>query len=688
MCSAQRTGDETSSGSRVVLNEIMYHPPDDQEELQFIEVHNPATNAVDLSAWSLKGGVKGLIPRQTMLPAGGFLVICKNINVFRSRYGTNPTVAGVFSGKLSHKGEKLVLADSSGRVVDQVSYSDDSPWPLGADGYGSSLERICPTQSGDDPVNWVASALPPGQTLGGTPGQTNTGYSSIPLPVFSKLQWGPAQPGAPIPVTVQVSDEKGIESVMLFWGSSSGELSAVQTEAPMTRQSGDSRQGIYRGMIPPQPEGRLIRYFLQAKSSSGAMRTSPSRSDPRPTFSCGTFVNTNRAQVPFLKAMTFGATGVLAPSRAARNVRNMGGNPNLGRKPFWGCALVYMPPGSKEVLLFDYVHIRNRKGGLKVHFHGDQPLDEMTGINLIYESPRWVLAEPLAYELYRRAGVMTPKSGHVRLYVDNQPRGYYLLVEQPNKAFLRRHGRDTDGNLYKLLWYGQGLRGQHEKKNNPYSGYQDLEQVVAGLNRTQGQAQWDFIQQHFKVDEMINYFAVNMCIQNWDGFWNNYFAYHEPQPGGKWELIPWDEDKTWGDYDGASPAYDWYDMPLTFGSNLTRKSGGGLFSFMNQGPFGGSTMWWRPPGHFSGPLLANPEFRKRFLSRLREVCMTLFTPEVMGPLIDQMEQRLQEEVRFAAQHARPNSGASMGALKGYMESFRQQLIHRRKFILDQLKTER
>src|SRR6476646_7441600 len=61
------------------------------------------------------------------------------------------------------------------------------------------------------------------------------------------------------------------------------------------------------------------------------------------------------------------------------------------------------------------------------------------------------------------------------------------------------------------------------------------------------------------------YYAVNMCIQNWDGFFNNYYAYHNSGRTGKWEIYPWDEDKTWGDYDGASPTYDWYEMPLTYG---------------------------------------------------------------------------------------------------------------------------
>ena len=63
-----------------------------------------------------------------------------------------------------------------------------------------------------------------------------------------------------------------------------------------------------------------------------------------------------------------------------------------------------------------------------------------------------------------------------------------------------------------------------------------------------------------------------MCIQNWDGFFNNYFLYHDAAGTGKWEMYPWDEDKTWGDYDGGSENYDWYTMPLTYGMNDGRGS--------------------------------------------------------------------------------------------------------------------
>jgi hypothetical protein len=88
-------------------------------------------------------------------------------------------------------------------------------------------------------------------------------------------------------------------------------------------------------------------------------------------------------------------------------------------------------------------------------------------------------------------------------------------------------------------------------------------------------------------------------------------------------------------------------------------------------------MWWRPPGWFSGPLLANAEFRRRFLARLQTLCETLFTAEKLHPFIDALEQRLEPEI---APNARPE-------FRRNIQSFRDQIAGRRKFILSELAKE-
>jgi hypothetical protein len=86
-------------------------------------------------------------------------------------------VLGPWTGNLSNGGERLALekpqasddplnpADLSWILIDQVTYSDYDPWPVGADGMGHSLTRLYPSnpaKSGDDPTNWTAAEPTPG----------------------------------------------------------------------------------------------------------------------------------------------------------------------------------------------------------------------------------------------------------------------------------------------------------------------------------------------------------------------------------------------------------------------------------------------------------------------------------------------------------------------------------------------
>jgi len=145
-------------------------------------------------------------------------------------------------------------------------------------------------------------------------------------------------------------------------------------------------------------------------------------------------------------------------------------------------AFVIVDPKNGEPKLFDFVRIPERSGGWKVHFGKDQEWNAMSVVDLIFEaSERWVLSEPLAYEVYRDAGVAACRTDFVRLTIDGQPAGYYLLIEQVNKAFFRHIGLRDDGNLYKANWMGDGLTGQNEKHINRHTGHDDLIKLVDQL---------------------------------------------------------------------------------------------------------------------------------------------------------------------------------------------------------------
>jgi hypothetical protein len=146
------------------------------------------------------------------------------------------------------------------------------------------------------------------------------------------------------------------------------------------------------------------------------------------------------------------------------------------------------------------------------------------------------------------------------------------------------------------------------------------------------------------------------------------------------DFYPWDEDKTWGDYDGGPRNFDWYALPLNYGMNGSPRppSGGGP---SGSGPFAG---WWRSPGSIAGPMLADPNFRQQFLARLRVVATTVFTEEKIFPLIDAMEKRLEPEIASSAQLAKAAPAPALTRFHADMQSFRNQVSNRRKFILAEL----
>jgi len=177
----------------IVINEIMYNPASDDQDQEYIELHNITAGAVTLydSAealpWKFTDGVDYTFPGGPgfTIPAGGYAVIAKDITAYMAEYGSPPfgvSILGPYTGSLSNGGEKLELSmpgdvDEYGARyyirIDRINYSDGSHdsdvpggvdlWPTEADGGGKSLSRKVPADYGNDPDNWTAEDPSPGR---------------------------------------------------------------------------------------------------------------------------------------------------------------------------------------------------------------------------------------------------------------------------------------------------------------------------------------------------------------------------------------------------------------------------------------------------------------------------------------------------------------------------------------------
>ena len=142
----------------VVINEIMYHPPTNSENDAYLEIYNRGEKSVNLSGWSISGGISFDFPKVTILRRDSYLVIAKARDHLISKYRlASKLVLGDFKGQLSDNGEVIRLRDKVGNKVDEVHYYDNGRWPKYADGYGSSLELIDPKQDNSNYQAWDPS---------------------------------------------------------------------------------------------------------------------------------------------------------------------------------------------------------------------------------------------------------------------------------------------------------------------------------------------------------------------------------------------------------------------------------------------------------------------------------------------------------------------------------------------------
>lgn len=150
----------------VTFNEIHYHPvapvaPEADPAPEWIELHNPMSIRVDISAWSLRGGIAYTFPEGTVMEPGAYLLV--------SAVAGSPVGAlGPITGRLDNAGEEIRLHERWGRMMDRVNYGDGGAWPSTADGGGPSLAKRAPELASEPAGSWVASAED-----GGTPGQAN-----------------------------------------------------------------------------------------------------------------------------------------------------------------------------------------------------------------------------------------------------------------------------------------------------------------------------------------------------------------------------------------------------------------------------------------------------------------------------------------------------------------------------------
>ncbi len=163
-------------GKFIVINEINYNSPIGKNSGDWIEIHNPGNQAVDLSAWFIQdydSDNSYIFPNGKVIYPGEYLVIIQDSEKFKSVYPTVDNVYGNFLFGLSSSGDAIFLYDKEGNEVDKVLYGTSAPWPMDPSGIAATLELVDPFENNDVGGNWKAGVE------GGTPGKRNSVTTSV-----------------------------------------------------------------------------------------------------------------------------------------------------------------------------------------------------------------------------------------------------------------------------------------------------------------------------------------------------------------------------------------------------------------------------------------------------------------------------------------------------------------------------
>jgi len=250
----------------------------------------------------------------------------------------------------------------------------------------------------------------------------------------------------------------------------------------------------------------------------------------------------------------------------------------------------------------------------------------------------------LVWELYHELGEAGPQTHYRRIVLNGKPQGLYLQLEWIEGKMFERYGLGSDGELYHPQ--DSHFCGDLDKKakydiddcwfkfSPPFDDFSSLQKLIDEIDATPI-AEFDkFMEKHFDIDSVLSWLAVNVLVANGDTYNKNYFLYRS-RVTGKWSVVPWDYDLTFGRT---------YDTFLPYPESV----------------FNDRFEYFYPPelGAYN-PLkvktLTNPALLARFRARLAHLIglkreegkkgFSIFSPENMTARIETLKQQLLPEVR-------------------------------------------
>lgn len=223
-------------------------------------------------------------------------------------------------------------------------------------------------------------------------------------------------------------------------------------------------------------------------------------------------------------------------------------------------------------------------------------------LNMVQEEP--MLRDYLSMQLFRRMGVAAPRDAYLKLMINDEYQGLYLMTEDLDTPFLARNFFNNVGWLYEFKLTETAFLFQDlgddpnvyvpvpfelkTNKKTPNTG--DLITLIQTVNKTTPQNFIAEVSPWLDIRKALRQLAVEIYLGEIDGLMgvngmSNFYLYQPGQGSPQFVFVPWDKSAALNFYD--------YGIWLRFEDNI-------LF----------------------GKMMQVPELRASLLEQLREVQQT------------------------------------------------------------------
>ncbi|MDE0871884.1 MAG: CotH kinase family protein, partial [Flavobacteriales bacterium] len=138
----------------LMISEIGYAGLEDPDK-EWLRLLNTGDEALNLSGYSLSDAVSVIIPAGTWLEAGASLLLVRDLTFFDN---STDQILQWDAGQLANEGERILLMNAVGMVIDHVRYESEAPWPIPAMGL-ESLQLISADRDNHFASSWMLNEL-------------------------------------------------------------------------------------------------------------------------------------------------------------------------------------------------------------------------------------------------------------------------------------------------------------------------------------------------------------------------------------------------------------------------------------------------------------------------------------------------------------------------------------------------